>query len=505
MARRYLQENLLPGSYWIYACSSHSAAVFDVLETLEGVHFLGFVDRNAATLAEFHGYPVVAPEALQQSTSDRILLAHPKNEDEFASSLMTLGVPDERIFRLYGNPAYREFAVAEHVRGMMERFPGPYDTIIATSLAVVIDDRDLREVFDRQSTLVIYYGEPGRYASEAFDVADAGGSLDVLLQALERYGPKTVYLRTFFDEGFLSYSIPKRLPKAVLVHEMFDMAIVFPDEVLRVWNRWTDAKITNLRLVEWHSLRNSDLVVSKRGGACWETITAIASARPATFFSRVIASERDDAVGADGIPPVPDQPTPIRIVYAGYLPPNPRHVGGYYDLYPCFERLTADGSCIVDIYNAGHRPADDVFYAAYLARQDGGRINYHRATDYNALIREIGRCHFGWLYNERSDIYIHDAAVTIPGRITGYLSAGLPVIIDDEFDFLAGLVRRFNAGIVVPEGRTEMIPELIRTADYPSLKAGAKELLRHMAAGNAAVLQRLRQLKGAGPDRDARK
>lgn len=488
LARQHLERHLPSGSCWIYACSSHTGSIIDILEAREDINFLGCVDRNAGSIGDFMGHKVVDPQFIIENEFDYILVAHAKCEDEFVEFLTDTGIPEQKIIRLYGNELYRESSINRYITRTLQDFPGPYKNVIISGHSVVSDDNDLKAYFNEQETIVIYYGSPGAYPYQTFQLIDIGQSVGLLLHLLREYDPKNIYLRTFFDENMTSFLLRKQHPNSILINEMFDMSIVFPEEVLVKWNGWSNEKIKSLRVLEHYSFRHSDLVVSKRGGEHWKKISSIAPEEPLTLFSRIVADVGQEDRGPLG--------SPARIVYAGYLPPNPKHVGGYYDLYPCFEKIIANGNCIVDIYNAGHHRINDDLYKIYLERDDGGRINYHRSLPYEELIPNLKKYDFGWLHNEKSDIYIYDAAVTIPGRVTGYISAGLPIIIDDEFEFLAALISRFNAGILVPGGATELIPALIRNADYGALCQGVRRLRAYMIKENQDAFRRLQQLVG---------
>lgn len=487
LGREYLKAHLPAGECWIYGCGTHSQSVIDILEAAEAVRVAGFVDVNAAGIGTFLGYPVIMPQELSGRIFDRVVVGHLHYEHDFAAALLDQGIAPEKIFRVYGSEAYWKAAVDEYVARILARNPGPYETVIVTNNSVVVSDKELSSIFGKERVLVIYYGDHGIYAEDVFPVIEVGHSLDLMYRLLECYAPRNIYIRTLFDQDCIVYSIRRSFPEVLLVHELFDMSLVFPDSLLIHWNKWSEETIKTLRLAEWDTFRTSDFIVSKRGGPCWDKILSPLSVRSATVFSRLSIPETNRE---------PADPERIHVVYAGYLPPEARHLGGYYDLYPCFEILVAQGDMVVDIYNAGHLPTAhcDRVYGHYLARDCEGAINYHRSIPYDALVNTLSRSDFGWLYNERSETYIHDAAVTIPGRLTGYISAGLPVIIDDEFEFVAGLIQRFGAGIVVPGGRTDLIPGLIRQADRAALREGARHLRAHMFAQNQEAFRRLGEL-----------
>jgi hypothetical protein len=488
LGRAYLETYLPSGECWLYACSTYSQAILDILEDNPMVRFAGFVDVNAASIGCFLGYPVITPEELSTKVFDHIIVGHLRYENIFVETLFAQGIEREKIFRIYGNNIYWKKSIDSYVSKITTQYSGRFDNIIITNNSVLVSDHELSCVFESKNTLVLYCGKSGYYENGPFNIVEIGESLDLMYNLLYHYRPNNIYIRTISDKDCIVYSVRQKFKSSFIVHEMFDLSIVFPDSELMIWNKWSNDTIKTLRHAEWNSFQTSDFIISKRGGSYWETILAPFDTRYATVFSRLIIPDEDH--------PVPDSAGPIKIVYAGYVPPEPRHLGGYYDLYPCFESLVTAINATVDIYNAGHPPtaqSDDV-YRHYLARNHGGRINYYRSKPYAELIRILSSYHFGWLYNERSDVYFPDAAVTVPARLSGYISAGVPVILDDEFEFLADLVDRFGAGIVVPGGRTDLIPDLIRRADHMALRAGARRLRAHMFARNQDAFHRLRNL-----------
>lgn len=491
LGRRYLEEHLPPGRCWVYGAGTHTDAILDILETREAVHLMGFVDRNAAQIGSFRGYETITAAELAHRDFDFILVGHLHYEEEFVQGLLETGVPGHKIVRVYGNPVYAEQGLRSFTERLMRDVPPNVNCVIISGRNLVVSDAELVAVLPPERTVVLYFGPDGHYRESVYPILDLRRSLSLMQAVLSRLSPDIVYLRTFFDDDCHTHIVRTLLPQAILIHEMFDISIVFPDEILFRWNKWSEDKLTTMRLAEHQSFRSSDLVVSKRGGECWERVTAPFDTPCITVFSRA-SVPKDGGLKDHGKAPPTDGAA--RIVYAGCLPADQQHLDGYYNLYPLFENLTADGDIKVDIFNGEHFSAthDDEF-AEFLARNDGGRIRYHRALPYDRLVDTLASFHFGWLYNERSAVYIHDAAVTLPGRFTGYISAGVPVIVDDEFDYVASLVRRFNAGIVVPDGRTAMIPQMIRGADHGLLREGVRALRSFMIDHNRQMFDRLRR------------
>lgn len=55
-------------------------------------------------------------------------------------------------------------------------------------------------------------------------------------------------------------------------------------------------------------------------------------------------------------------------------------------------------------------------------------------------------------------------------KFHSYLQAGLPIIIDENLEYMASLVRKYNIGIVLSDDDYERLPEILNSADYGQLK-----------------------------------
>ena len=79
--------------------------------------------------------------------------------------------------------------------------------------------------------------------------------------------------------------------------------------------------------------------------------------------------------------------------------------------------------------------------------------------------------------------------------MTGYLNAGLPVVLDDGQLLMARLVSDFNAGVVLPRRDMDCFVAGLLAAheDAMALRAGARRLHAHMMAANRRAIEAVRQ------------
>lgn len=479
-------EELPAGRILVHGTGTHSDILLPLIRARRGLEVIGFIDRRAESLGEVAGLPVLSPAEAAHSPADYILLSHTSYEMEMGESLQAAGIPPARIVPIYAHSRYRALA-SERIDGDLERLLAklggrPIDTVIVTcNPTVVVDDHDLAAVTDPARTLQIYAGrEDGTVLQSPFETVSIAESLDLLKALLLRLRPANVYVRSILYKNFLGMLIRHWLPQAVIVHELYDYAACWPDADLTALFGLSATSIRLLRLSEFYSSQAMDLVLSKRGGAGWDQVQTRCAAPYRLHYPAVrdIGNEEFAAKGGE-----PD------FVYAGFLPAPSflRHYTSAYNFLPILTALCAAGGWTADIYNSAHvAGAGDTVYADYLRDYADGPVRYRRRLHYETLLETIGGSGYGWLADHHSGFYV-DRHVGICNRWTGYLSAGLPVVLDSGWTLMADLVRRFDAGLVPESLDTATLLPLLQAADHQRLAQGARRLRNHLLAHNAAT------------------
>lgn len=484
LLQAFVQE-LPAGRILVHGTGTHSDILLPLIRARRGLEVIGFVDRRAESLGDVAGLPVLSPTQAAFSSADYILLSHTSYEMEMGESLLAAGVAPARIVPIYAHPRYR--AIATHradddLERLISDLDGrPIDTVVVTcSPTVVVDDHDLAAVADPARTLQIYAGrEDGTALESPFETVSISESLDLLKALLLRLQPARIYVRSILYKNFLGMLIRHWLPQTVIVHELYDYAACWPDADLTALFGLSATSIRLLRLAEFHSGQSMDLVLSKRGGAGWEQVQTRCSAPYRLHYPAV----RDGAVRDGDNGGGPD------FVYAGFLPAPSflRHYTSAYNFLPILTALCAAGGWTADIYNSAHvAGAGDGVYADYLRDYADGPVRYRRRLPYETLLDMIGHGGYGWLADHHSGFYV-DRHVGICNRWTGYLSAGLPVVLDSGWTLMADLVRSFDAGLVPESLDTGTLLPLLQAADRQRLAQGARRLRSHLLAHNAAT------------------
>ena len=101
------------------------------------------------------------------------------------------------------------------------------------------------------------------------------------------------------------------------------------------------------------------------------------------------------------------------------------------------------------------------------------------------------------MYNDQTTLQ-GDRRSAVCNRWTGYVSAGLPVLLDSSWGFMGDLVREYGAGIIFDSPQATVMIETLRTTDHAALAAGAARLRSRLLTENAAALADLGALIECG-------
>lgn len=63
----------------------------------------------------------------------------------------------------------------------------------------------------------------------------------------------------------------------------------------------------------------------------------------------------------------------------------------------------------------------------------------------------------------------------VPNKIFSYLEAGIPIIINDEMEYMADLIRKYDCGIVIEEKNLKNLNSIIKKKDYSKLLNGVNK------------------------------
>lgn len=136
----------------------------------------------------------------------------------------------------------------------------------------------------------------------------------------------------------------------------------------------------------------------------------------------------------------------------------------------------------------------DIFFHVYLSPHLSLRTiwelfsEYHKISSKNALFsikrgippdrapEEFSMYDFGVMFYlfEKGTCLKEHLSTRLPGKIFTYLEAGLPIIVSEELEYVADIVRKYEIGIVVSKDDINNLSEIINKYDYNKLRNNVK-------------------------------
>jgi hypothetical protein len=486
LVEAFLRRDLPAGRALVYGAGSATRQILPILADRSDIEIVAIIDQLAATIGSFAELPVVAPEAVPGMAFDYILVPHTEREGEMMRRLLALGVPEDKLIPIYANPAYRRRAADWLDAAVREATKRKVDYVVITSTNdTILPLARLTTYLPAERTAHLYMWRPETFTEGSpYDVVMGHQSVELMMRLLHAWRPRVVYLASWIATEHLFVALRAGLPETAVLHELYDFTTFFNDGVLTLYLGLDRTTIRLARYAEYLTLRQTDLVVSKRGGPGWQSIEAFCPGRYALFFPMLKGP-------AAAVPPVTDHS--ISLVYAGTLPASDRlEIIDGYNFMPVIEAICAKGDITATIFNGTHRRVEeDAMFADYLTRYETGNVQYNRRIAFEDLRHRLAGFHYGWLAGETNREYQPERIVTLSNTFAGYAAVGLPVILDAGWIFAAQLVREFDAGIVVEGNDPNVIAAAIRTADHAAHRAGMARLLDHLLARNGMALDQI--------------
>lgn len=483
--QRFLQQLAPTGRWLVYGAGSHTQRLLPLLRRFTDLTIVGLVDRMAGQLGTQFGLPVVTPAQARDLAVDGVLLSHTCREWDMAAALREVGFPAEKIIPIYSHPLYAA-ACAPWYDDLAERVPdGVTQLVVRCGRSTVIDDAHLAESFDPASTLTIFAGRADYFErSTLYRQIDVAQSLTALQKIIRLSGAKRIYLSTGWFNNQLALVLYRHFPKLTIIHEIFDWNVLFPAGTTVAAFGHHPATIQRNLLGEYVGLQRAAAVVSKRDGHYWQRVTAAGTQPYLAFHS----GYQDSAPT-----PVTRAESGFHLVYGGILP-DPAFLANYqidYDFLPLFESLCRFPEITISLYNS----LDDgnPRFKPYHERFANGSLRYHPRLPYARFLAQAAGADYGWQAVISRREFAPDQICVLPSRAMGYLAAGLPLILDPGWHFLAELVQQFDAGLILEDFEPEAVRQQLHAAPRAQHAQGAAKLYQWIGRHNRATLARLAQ------------
>ncbi|WP_420244930.1 hypothetical protein [Roseiterribacter gracilis] len=482
--RSFVRDHLPGGDILVSGAGLHTPGLLADLEARPDIRVRALVDRLAATRREVYGLPVVTPDEAAAEKFDYVLLSHTSFEPEMTRQLVAAGVAPARIKPIYSSDAYQGLVAARPPRPVPDR---SFDAIVVTTHSnTIVGDAELAGPFPPDRTLVCYMGRVETATGiPGYAWLDLQESIDDLVDVIRRVRPRVVYVRLgLLSKNYIPMYLKARVPDVRVIVEFYDVSASWRDQDALDLFGLDDTSLRMMRLCELATFESTDLVISKRGGPEWDRIVGSLSSPYELFFPQVrMAGEQQQRPATEL----------RRLAFAGVLLPlhvlaSMTQVG--FVFLDVLDQLGATGRYEIDLFNSLHVPLAQEEYASYEAKYATGAVRYHPRLSYPDLMSRLGGYDFGWMCEVDPPAQI-DRRVSVCNRFTGYLSAGLPPILDDSWSFVSQLVREYRAGITVSKVNPQTVDAALQAHDPNELRAGLGRLRTHMLAANDKVIERI--------------
>jgi hypothetical protein len=156
---------------------------------------------------------------------------------------------------------------------------------------------------------------------------------------------------------------------------------------------------------------------------------------------------------------VPPKPTVVpRFIYIGTVvpPSSHRRAGRLFDdifMEDVFERAVVQGYEIHAYLSMYNKMILDEVIPAYRKRFINGSVRLFNGSYLEGLMPRIaGRYKWGWMmYHFPQPAILPLIRNTLPTKVSTYLALGVPIVVSEEFEVVARMVREHNLGVVVSQ------------------------------------------------------
>jgi hypothetical protein len=269
--------------------------------------------------------------------------------------------------------------------------------------------------------------------------------------------------------------------KAAVVCEFNDVTSVYADRPVLCSNWPVEAVDFDIAMEEF-IVRNADAIITRLGPVANEELrSSYGGPAPIVDFQSWPCREFSH-YGLDKLSVADGEP---RLVYAGSVIPinddHPAYLFPAHTLPSALDRLIAQG-LHVHLLIDPNRPLDlaNRSFAPFFDLQARhSRFSIRAGLPPDIVARELARYDFGIiLFDEmtasRLRLGKHLLSTAVGTKLFNYLEAGLPVIVNSEYQTMARILEENGLGFGVASDRLEEIPEMIRRFDY----AGATDRIR---------------------------
>lgn len=463
-------------------------------KTLLKIDFI--LDRDGGADKNYRGIPIVAPSSLTEEMlcDCSLVVMHPFREPILMQNAVDFGFSN--VLGLFSSIEMHDWWHKRRAKWLENlSIPAKVRNIVVTTNPnfSIMSESDFLDVFDLDETMILYMGNPSHYGSinKAYRAACMFQSFDLLLFTLSKCTPESIHVSTVHADNYIYMVLKSHFPDIKMSHEIYDWSLIYSNAFVEPMHSVSSALMFASRVGEICSLQSKDILISKRGGSRWDTLLNYFDANKEkyfTFFHNFYKTELKQKNDCDG-----------GLVYAGPMPALKREEDWPIYKFSSFMReIFSDSRTNLTIYNSlhpGDGSADDVF----SNELSDFSPKYHRRLDYKKLVEEMASYDYGWMCLNDLD-YLRecpDVAYVYSARLIGYISSGIPVIVDDTWLASVELIQQYNAGVVLNitnRSVDSIVSEIVEKWDPTLHKKGVFEIQQHMEKSNERAILVLKSL-----------
>ena len=473
-ARDFVIRTVADQPFFLYGAGSHSLALLEDLSGHEALKQLqGFLDGHARPGQMLGDYPVF-PKNHALATDHLIILSHHEFEDGMMRDLLALGVDHRRIRPIYADPEYGEMVLAR----LWPELEARVAELEQASQRVVFVNARKRRMIDGPAIAACGAGlqiinigmdrDTSDASEDGFDACfDARNSLFLCCRLLELLKPQLVVVQEHYSSGnFLPLVLGLFLPPDRVVAEFYDfLALTFDDPaILARESYWSNDDVALALAAERWCCQHLAGMITKEDGPVldgWLRHPKVLKYQPCFPKSAFCVKQ-------------PEMGDPPRLIWAGTIASSRLSpvMFGDNQLLDVFADLLAAGFAVTARTSCGDQAELKAHYGDYLELAQNPRFRMLTAVPKEQLIPEMAATQdFGLMLGRPKPQTQQGIShrVTVSAKLHAYLAAGLPVIVGDYLEVMAGWVREQGIGLVIAPDRIADLPAMIEAADYGAM------------------------------------
>lgn len=341
----------------------------------------------------------------------------------------------------------------------------------------------LRKTGEYETVLITETPWLGDFTEKYFDAIYVYDSCYTLAKILKEVKPYLIHVLGSICTSEYFSVLAKLLSKSLVVSEFYDVVslCVSKEDAREIWEK---ANVELAFFSERFAFKRSDGFILGYSPEALEILKNRYDTKiPMLEFHSYVC----DKFTNDNNGKYSDLDGKIHIVYGGFVAPSssPEKFFGDTQFYRLIEKITKEG-IYFDIFLTPQYNAlrvNRLFGNYMLMAKKNPFFNFKRGLSPNETPGEFSKFDFGamiYLFDRGTLLEEHNRT-RLPTKVFTYMEAGLPILISEEFQYVAKLVKEHEIGIVVSQNDLDNLPDVINSYDIGKLRANVKKAQKELS------------------------